>query len=129
MDPPAITSAPDPTDPSTVTSPSGWKIAWPERLALYTQSDVSARCGAGGGGAGSDRALTASTGAGRPPLTSGGRLGLSFSGPTPSKPMILTPRVPSSEIRWEMAELVSVTAERLSPPRRPTKKPLDPRNH
>jgi len=37
-----MTSAPDPTDPSTVTSPSGWKIAWPERIALSTTSDAGA---------------------------------------------------------------------------------------
>src|SRR5260370_14357221 len=111
MDPPAITSAPDPTDPSTVTSPSGWKIAWPERIALSTTSDAGARSGAGGGGAGSDRALTASTGAGLPPLTSGGRFGPSFSGPTPSTPMLLAPRVPPSQLTCELAHLVRATED------------------
>jgi hypothetical protein len=42
--------------------------------------------------------------------------------------MILMPRVPSSEIRWAMAELVSVTADRSSTTGRPAKKPLAPRS-
>src|SRR5260370_14352988 len=102
MDPPAITSAPDPTDPSTVTSPSGWKIAWPERIALSTTSDAGARSGAGGSGAGSDRALTASTGAGRPPLTRGGRLGPTFSGPAPSSTIIPALHLPHPAHRVEI---------------------------
>src|SRR5262249_62020434 len=86
--------------------------------------------GAGSGrAAGGARALTDARAAGLPPLTSGGRPEPSLSAATPSSPMILTPRVPSSAIRWPMAELVSVTAERSSITGRPTKKPLDPRSH
>jgi len=40
IDPPATISAPEPTEPSTVTSPSVKTIDWPERTGLSSSSEV-----------------------------------------------------------------------------------------
>src|SRR5881392_4021436 len=41
MEPPATISAPDPTEPSTVTSPSVKMIDWPERTGLSSSNELA----------------------------------------------------------------------------------------
>ena len=113
MDPPATISAPDPTEPSTVTSPSGKMIDWPERTGWSSSSELDffvSRFGVG-----SVRVITQ----GRPPVSRGGMLGVSRSASTPSMPstrMLRCSRLVTGEAVMSSFSL-SVRPEEASPRR------------
>ena len=44
MDPPATISAPDETEPSTVTSPLGKATDWPDRIGVSISKELGSRC-------------------------------------------------------------------------------------
>src|SRR5579872_6423970 len=97
IEPAATISAPEATEPSTVTSPNGNTTDWPERTGLSISMDAG--CGGGGGadGAGSAAATAVEAAAatsegvsagfssppGRPPIRTGGNLRPQAAGSTP----------------------------------------------
>src|SRR6202158_4862688 len=103
MDPPAITSAPDAIDPTTVTSPPGKITDCPDRMGASSKSDVgSSREGSAGAGLWGDTD-DSSTLELRPPFNSGGNPGPSREGSTPSSPTTPISRLANSCTKWAIA--------------------------
>ena len=92
MDPPATTSAPDATEPSTVTSPDGKFTNWPERTEVSNSKDADLRRPEDGGFDAVAEVVSLpgflSPPAGQSPRRTGGNLSLSVAGSTPVSPMI-----------------------------------------
>ena len=104
MEPPATTSAPEPTEPSTITSPFGEE----HRLAgAYIGLDHQRRAApvrrAVARWLRRRSASTASTGPRGRLRQQRRQAGSELLGATPSRPMMRMPRSPSSAIRWAMA--------------------------
>src|ERR1700730_17603469 len=59
MEPPATISAPEATEPTTITSPSGCTMLWPERIALFNSKEFGRAAGDGGAAAMAEAALEA----------------------------------------------------------------------
>ncbi len=118
IDPPATSSAPEPTEPSTVTSPSGKKIDCPERIGLSSRSVAAPRRASRIG----DSAASTSVFAPRLERSNGGRSALVWAGSTFSMPITRTPRCSNSVIRCSIADLLSVTADKSRTTGGPTKK-------
>src|SRR5215210_3171122 len=90
IDPPATISAPEATEPMTVTSPSRNTTDWPDRTGLSScKEDCCFGAGAGSlasvfgvlGGVASENSIML---VGPPPLIRGGRLGPRVDGSAPS---------------------------------------------
>ena len=120
IDPPANTSAPDDTAPSTVTSPCGNRIAWPER----TGSSIMRNCGGGGGGGTTGAASLIST---VPPSRPPTRRRFQGSAPgisrTFSTSMTEIPQASMSAIRVAMPSVPALTAARSTITGRASKNP------
>src|SRR5258708_29040293 len=72
IEPPAMTSAPEPTEPRTVTSPSGKNTDCPERTGVSSRSELGSLRAAAAAGLLGEAESTASTVAARPPFNRGG---------------------------------------------------------
>src|SRR3984893_4094989 len=96
MDPPAITSAPDAIDPTTVTSPRGKITDCPDRMGASSKSDVASSREAWGGATLWGDTDDSSTLEWRPPFNSGGNPGPSREGSTPSSPTSALSRLATS---------------------------------
>jgi hypothetical protein len=117
MEPPATISAPEPTEPSTVTSPSGNTTDWPERTGLSSISEATGAFTSGFSGSATAIAQA------RPPLKAGGMVEVSNAVSTPSMPRMRMFFFSRLTMRCVIAERLSSTAERSSTTGLPTKKP------
>ena len=125
-----MTSAPEATEPTTVTSPSGKMIDWPERTGLSRSSEAGVGFAGGPAGAagGADflspaRAGSSISPALRPPLIGGGRPRPSSDGSAPSMPMMRMSRSCRSATSMASSPLSCGSAATSSTTGRPAKKP------
>ena len=123
-------SAPEATEPTTVTSPSGKMIDWPERTGLSSSSEAGVGFAGGPAGVAGGTDFLSLAGAGsstspalRPPTIGGGRPRPSSDGSAPSMPMMRMPRPCSWAMRWLSSPLSCGSADTSRTIARPAKKP------
>ena len=108
IEPPATISAPEPTEPKIVTSPSANTTDCPERTGLSSSSEPGLAFSATG------LEVVGISAQSRPPLSSGGKSSVSCEPSAPSMPSTRMSRSPRLPISWRIPPLLKDKAERSS---------------